>query len=121
MGLVKAPRPDPTIDPFVDGVGVLSRDGLAVSHVATTVSQFWSPFSPFRMQWWVWYIVIWSDGEREPSTEDYPPWSAVAEMRDGFLDVQGTAARDGRYDFSWLGADAATRERARLGVSAEDF
>lgn len=120
-GVVKPPRPDPTIDPFVDGLGVLSLDGRPAGHVATTVSEFWSPFSPLRRQWWVWYIVIWPDGTREVSTEDYPPWSAVTEMRNGFLEVQGAGARDGRYEFSWLDAGDAAAARARLGVSAEDF
>ncbi len=72
------------------------------------------------MQWWVWYIIIWSDGTRERSTEDYPPWSAVTEMRNGYLDVQGSN-RDGRYDFSWLDADEAAAERKRLDITPGDF
>ncbi|WP_431784996.1 hypothetical protein [Microbacterium maritypicum] len=121
MGLVKPPRADPSIDPFVDGLGVLSREGLPAGYVATTVGEFWSPSRPFRKQWWVWYVVIWPNGTREPSTEDYPPWSAVAEMRNGYLDVQGAGARDGRYDVSLLDADEAVAERMRLGVSTRDF
>lgn len=42
------------------------------------------PFAfTLRYQWWVWYIVVWTDGHRERSEEDYPPWSVVAEMQSG--------------------------------------
>lgn len=121
MRVVKPPRADPDLNSFVDGVGVLTLGGQLVGHVATAVGKFWSPFSPFRMQWWVWYIVIWSDGTSEQSTEDYPPWSAVTEMHNGYFDVRGSSDHDGRYDFSWLDAGEAALERERLGVGPEDF
>lgn len=121
MGLIKPPKPDPALEVFDEGVGVLSRNGEIAGHVATIRSWFWSPFSPLRRQWWVWYIVVWADGSRERSTEDYPPWSAVKEMQDGYLEWISTDAHRGRYDFHWLDGHAAGLVRERLKISAEDF
>jgi hypothetical protein len=123
MPLVKPPLPDESLTQFDGGVGVLTRDGRAVGHVATTLTTFWSPFSPLRMQWWVWYIVVWSDGEREPSTEDYPPdFLAVNEMKAGYMEVHSRdASRTGRYDFSWLPKGNRAVTLAELGVRPSDF
>lgn len=121
MQMIKPPIPDPTLDIFDGGVGVLTRDGEMAGHVATSRSWFWSPFSPLRKQWWVWYIVVWADGSRERSTEDYPPWSAVKELQDGYLEWTSKHARHGRYEFHWLDRDAATSVRERLGITPEDF
>lgn len=122
MPLVKPPVPDDSLTPFDGGVGLLTRDGQAVGHVATTLGTFWSPFSPFRMQWWVWYIVVWSDGEREPSTEDYPPFLTVNEMKAGFLEaVSRNESRTGRYDFSWLPQSERMTMLAELRISPSDF
>ncbi|NJC15405.1 hypothetical protein F4558_005231 [Micromonospora profundi] len=55
-------------------VAVLRRGGEVAGHLATQVSTFWSPLSfSRRRQWHVWHIVVWTDGHREPSDEDYPP------------------------------------------------
>ncbi len=118
---MKPPVPDPAIERFADGMGVLSVGGQPVGHVATHVSEFWSPSRAFRRQWWVWYIVVWSDGTRERSEEDYPPWTAVTEMRSGHLDIMSPNPRAGRYDFVWLEPEEAASERARLGITADDF
>ncbi|BDZ66063.1 hypothetical protein [Agromyces mangrovi Wang et al. 2018] len=122
MPIVRPPHPDESLEPFDGGVGVLTRDGEVRGHVATTLSWFWSPFSPLRKQWWVWYIVVWTDGVREPSTEDYPPFLAVTEMRSGYLDVESAAlTRNGRYDFAWLPPTERDAMLARLGISSDDF
>ena len=121
MPIVKPPEPDPSIEPFRDGVGVLTRDGAVAGHVATAVSEFWSPGRPRRRQWWVWMIVVWIDGMRERSTEDYPPWTYVAEMTNGYLRWEEGGPRNGRYDFFWLPASEAVAQRSRLGIKPEDF
>lgn len=121
MSLVKPPHPDGSLEPFRDGVGVLRQDGAVVGHVATTLSEFWSPFSPLRRQWWVWLIVVWADGKRERSTEDYSPWTYVAEMKAGRFEWTGGGHRDGVFDFEWLSPDEAHRVRAELNVTPDDF
>jgi len=120
--LLKPPHPDERLERFDRGIGVLSRDGRFEGHVATTLGRFWSPSSPLRWQPWVWYIVIWADGSREPSAEDYPPFATVDEIGSGRLEVVSSAAgRSGWYDFSWiLGAEAETALN-RLGITPEDF
>lgn len=113
MPLIRPPHADPSLDPFDDGVGMLTRDGMNCGHVFTTRSWFWSPSSPFRRQWWIWYTVVWADGSREPETEDYPPFTAVTEMKSGFLDViSRDSGRSGRYDFEWLDAEDLHTARA---------
>jgi hypothetical protein len=122
MKIIKPPIPDPALDVFDGGVGVLTRDGELSGHVATSRSWFWSPFSPLRKQWRIWYIVIWADGSRERSAEDYPPWSAVIELSAGYLGwVSRDPVRHGRYDFAWLDSDAAEATLERLGISPGDF
>jgi hypothetical protein len=73
------------------------------------------------MQWWVWYIVARSDGEREPSTEGYPPFITVNEMRAGYMEVLSRAEhRSGRYDFAWLPAPETPAMFVLLGISPGD-
>ena len=120
MPLIKPPNADPTLEPFEGGVGTLSQHGEIKGHVATTRSTFWSPSSPLRMQWWIWYFLVWEDGTRERSTEDYPPFTAVNEMTNGYLEVEGTA-RDGRYDFSWLSDEDAASVRTQNNITDADF
>ena len=63
-----------------------------------------------------WYEVTWSDGEREPSTEDYPPFLAVNEMKRAYLEViSRDVQRSGRYDFAWLPSYEHRATLARLG------
>jgi hypothetical protein len=120
--LVKAPTPNAGIEPFRDGFGVLTRDGEIAGYIATTVLQSWSPLSPLRLRWWVWYIVIWADGTRERKTEDYPPWSAVDEMMHGYFEWETPrSARNGRYEFVWLESERAASARASFGITAQDF
>lgn len=122
MPIVKPPVADDSLTPFDGGVGVLTRGGEVMGHVATTLGSFWSPFSPLRMQWWVWYIVAWSDGAREPSTEDYPPFLSVSQMKAGHLEVLSRdPSRTGRYDFAWLGSAESAATLARLRITPEDF
>ena len=81
---LRPPKPDPALDPFRGGVAVLRRDDLVAGHVATRVTTLWAPLSfSLRRQWWVWYIFVWSNGDRERAQEHYPPWSVAAEMQSG--------------------------------------
>jgi len=123
LRLIKPPIPDPTLTPFRSGLGVLWRGETFAGNVATSLSSFWSPSSPLRMQWWVLYVVIWADGTRERSTEDYPPaWCAVNEMKQGYLEwSSGEPARDGVYRFEWLTSAEAESGWISLGVTLDDF
>lgn len=122
MGLIRPPIPDASLDVFDRGVGVLTLDGEVVGHVATSRSWFWSPFSPLRKQWWIWYIVIWADGVRERSAEDYPPFIAAEEMKRGSLEVLADdATRSGTFDFEWLSSADGEIVRRDLDIQDSDF
>lgn len=98
-------RPDPVLDQFRQGVAALVDQDTVVGHVATLVESFWSPSHPFRMQERVWLRVTWIDGRREELLEDYPPWTSVADLREGHFvwpDLHG----DIDFKTRWLtGAD----------------
>ena len=116
------PVPDASLDAFDGGVGVLSRDGVRAGHVATVRWQYHGLLGR-QLHWWIWYLVVWEDGTRERSQEDYAPYLAVQAMRAGYLDVD--VARDptraGRYDFAWLPPAEAAATRERLGIQDSDF
>lgn len=122
------PEPDfgPELERFHNGLAVLLRDGEPVGHVASSLGYFTTRGG---RQPWVWLVVVWSDGTKEDSVEDYAPWTYVAEMRagyfewtDGFGRVRGRKHRYvGRYEIEWLPRDCALAERERLGVSLKDF
>ncbi|MCB2176607.1 MAG: hypothetical protein KQH57_12410 [Actinomycetales bacterium] len=113
----------PEMEPFKRGLAALKRNGKTVGHVATSLGHFRTPFAPRTPQPWVWLVVVWDDGVKEPSVEDYPPWTYVAEMRAGYLDWQHGRGdgRRGRYEIEWVAADLAAAERERLGIRTEDF
>lgn len=119
------PDPDvgPELEPFRDGLAVLVRDGRPVGHAATSLGHFRTPFAPRTPQPWVWLVVVWEDGTKEWSVEDYPPWSYVADMLDGYLDWQDgrDPQRFGRYEIEWVAPHLAHAERERLGIRAADF
>jgi hypothetical protein len=120
--VLKPPKPDPTLDPFRDGVAVLRRDGEIAGHVATTVGSFWAPFAfTLRYQWSVWYIVVWADGQRERSEEDYPPWSVVAEMQSGRFVWDQDDPHQGEYAIEWLPDTERDLVLAELGVASDHF
>ena len=111
-----APIPDPALEPFDLGLAVLHLDGQVAGHVATTLGSFATPFSR-QMQPWVWDLVIWADGTRKYSEEDYPPWTFVREIRDGYFDGPGSV----RYEATWLAEPERTRFWDDLGISLDDF
>jgi hypothetical protein len=67
--------------------------------------------------------VVWSDGTRERSFEDYPPWSYVKEIKRGYFDWTAPPGdpRVGVYKVEWLPSDQAQRVRQQLGIRPEDF
>lgn len=66
--------------------------------------------------------MIWADGSREPSAEDYPPFATVDEIGSGRLEVvSSTANRSGYYDFSWIDDTEAETVLNRLGITPENF
>jgi len=116
------PAVEPDMEQFHDGLAVL-RDGRPAGHVATSLGHFTTPFAPRTPKPWVWLVVVWTDGTKEPSVEDYPPWSYVAEMREGFLDWHDGHDRErwGCYEVQWVTHELALAERERLGIRLRDF
>jgi hypothetical protein len=120
--MLKPPEPDPDLDPFRGGVAVLRRDGDVAGHVATQVGTFWAPLSfSRRRQWWVWFIVVWANGDREPLGEDYPPWTVVGEMLSGTFCRGHDDAHGGSYTVDWLPEEARHETLSALGIRPEDF
>ena len=120
--MLKPAKPDPALDPFRGGVAVLRRDGELAGHVATQVGTFWAPFSfSRRRQWWVWFIVVWANGDREPLDEDYPPWTVVREMSSGTFSWEEDDAHRGEYTVEWLPEEARQKALVALGIRPEDF
>jgi hypothetical protein len=116
------PVPDAAFELFDGGVGVLSRDGVRAGHVATVLGKYHGLFDR-QWKWWIWYIVVWEDGTRERSQEDYEPYLALQEIQSGYLEVDVAAerSRTGRYDFEWLPREEAQATSARLGIQDSDF
>lgn len=120
--MLRPPEPDSSLDVFRGGVATLRRDGQVAGHVATSVRTFWAPFSlSRRRQWWVWYIVVWANGDREPPDEDYPPWIVVREMQSGTFSWDGPDEHRGHYVVDWLPEEARREVLAGLRIRPEDF
>jgi hypothetical protein len=122
IGMLRPPEPDSALDPFRGGVAVLRGDGEVAGHVATAVSTFWAPLSFSRhRQWWVWFIVVWADGHREPRDEDYPPWTVVRDMQSGIFSWDQEDAHRGQYTVEWLPETERQAMLSELGIEADDF
>lgn len=124
---------EPDLSQYHGGVGVLSIDGNVAGHLAAQVSKIMFPSrSP-----WLWFIVVWPDGRKERSFDDYgPAWVTARELDAGYLEYytpstirksrifkiryEQTGIRQ-RYDFEWLGPAAAATKWEELGLSTEDF
>ena len=119
--MLKEPQPDPGLDAFRDGIAVLRRDGQVAGHVASAVSTFWSPSMPLSGQWEVWFVVVWTNGDREPRFEDYPPWTIVREIQSGTLLWDEAGAHEGTYTAEWLTGADLEAARSALGLTADDF
>jgi hypothetical protein len=122
VAMLRPRKPDAALDPFRGGVAVLWGDGQVAGHVATSVSTFWAPLSfSRRRQWWVWFIVFWADGHREPSDEDYPPWTVVRDMQSGTFSCEQEDAYHGGYTVEWLPEKERQAMLSRLGIGPDDF
>lgn len=127
--------PDPKLRAYDHGVGILSVGGQTKGYLATVVLTMSFP----RGQPWVWSVIVWADGAKERSFEDYGPgWCTVRELDAGFLDHYGpTVTRERRllglrfvsqrpgpptrYDFARLPADEAAKKWGELGLVDADF
>jgi hypothetical protein len=111
---------DPALDVFDRGCLTLRREGEVAGHVATSLGTFWSPSRPLTVQQQVWLVVVWADGEREPSIEDYPPWSVVTEIKAGTF-TWDHGPRSGTYTATWLPEAESVAKRDELGIGPNDF
>ena len=108
---------DPELDPFRDGVAALrDDDGHVVGYLATVVGHFWTPFQPLTRQECVWWLVTWTDGRRNRIEEDYPPWTLVDEVREGYAELEVSPQEDRRFSIEWLEGDARAEAWQRYGI-----
>ncbi len=116
-------------------VATLSVDGAVVGHLASVVGSMVLPTNAP----WPWFVIVWSDGTKEPPFEDYGPlWPVVRELEAGYLEHHGpSTSREGRFlgfrvtsrtrgpalrfEVARLPADIAEETWARLGLSDDDF
>lgn len=135
-GVTEYVLPDPQLRAYDHGVGTLTIDGVSKGHLASVVGEITFPStSP-----WPWFVIIWTDGTKERSFEDYGPgWYAVRELEAGVLHHFGPSIRLERrglfgrwvrytrpgprcvFDFAWLPRDEATAKWRELGLADSDF
>lgn len=126
---------DPLLRAFDHGVGTLSLDGEVVGHLASVVGKMRFP----TRQPWPWFVVVWLDGSKEDSFEDYgPSWYTVRELDAGRFEFHGPSAfSDHRFfgirvrsskpgppttfEFTWLPSDVAAQRWHELGLVDDDF
>ena len=126
---------DSTLRSLDHGLGELRVEGELRGHLASIVGEMRFP----SRQPWPWFLVIWLDGSKEQSFEDYgPKWYAVRELVEGHLEFYepsvgrervffgrsfGSKRRgpDLTYDFAWLPSAEATRKWNELGLRDSDF
>ena len=89
-----APPHDPRLDPFLDAVWELSRQGRVEAYLVTNVSNFrYWPFGRKRRDC-MWFRVCWPDGRFEVPEDDYgPEWFIVDDLEQGKFD-----GSDGVFD-----------------------
>ncbi len=80
------------------------------------------PFRPLRPQWWIWFLVVWADGQRERPVEDYPPhWLTVDELERGQFKWSSADGVVRELDAELLGSEASAEIWRELGITAKDF
>lgn len=89
MGLLSGNWPqNPRLDPFRDAVWELTRDGVAVGHIASEVLRIRTAPALWVKREFMVFDVMWVDGTRECRMQDYgPDWLTVAELERGFVEV----------------------------------
>ncbi|MEO8262126.1 MAG: hypothetical protein ABI566_06100 [Pseudolysinimonas sp.] len=126
---------DPQLREFDHSVGTLSVDGEVVGHLASVVGEMRFP----TRQPWPWFVVVWLDGSKENSFEDYgPSWYTVRELDAGRFEFHGRSiAANHRlfgirlrsskpgppmtFEFMRLPSDVAARRWDELGLVDADF
>lgn len=111
--------PDPELAAYDHGLGTLEVDGELKGYLAAVKLEMIFP----GRQWWPWFVVVWADGHKERSFEDYgPKWYTVRELDAGYLEH---TTRDGEsdetYEFAWLPAEEAAVMWRQLGLTDSDF
>lgn len=127
--------PDPELTAYDRGLGTLAVAGEVKGYLASVRLVMCLP----GKQWWPWFVVVWADGRKEHSFEDYgPKWYIVRELDAGRLDHHGPSVEktlslfghrfrwsesgdEQTYDFAWLPAEDAERKWRELGVTDDDF
>lgn len=94
---------------------MLTNDGEVVGHLASIVETFWGLGRPLGLQERVWILITWSDGRRERIEEDYPPWTSVTEIRDGWVSWK-TDGSEGHYEVIWLDEPERSRLWPEVGI-----
>jgi hypothetical protein len=126
---------DPRLRAYDRGVGTLSVDGELVGHLASVVGEMRFP----SRQPWPWFVVVWLDGTKENTFEDYGPgWYTVRELDAGRFDHHGPSVSFEKrffgirlrgskigepmsFDFAWLPPEIAARRWNELGLLDADF
>lgn len=127
--------PDPTFGAYDRGIGTLSLDGEVVGHLASRVLDMSFP----SRQPWLWFLIVWLDGSREPKFEDYgPDWWIARELDSGRFDhfrpsviaerkllgFRFEAVTRGEpvvFDFEWLSPEMARAKWFEFGLTDADF
>jgi len=122
--------------PFDRGIGTLTVDGELRGYLASIVGRIVFPSRAV----WPWFVVVWLDGSKERSFEDYGPvWATVRGLEAGRFEHFGPSVHGGErrflwwrlaglmrgapttFDFTWLPAAEAQRKWEELGLADDDF
>lgn len=110
--------PDPEMTAYDHGVGTLKVDGELRGYLASTLMTMSFP----RGEWWPWFVVVWLDGTKERSEEDYgPEWYTVRELDAGFYECHTQEGNLQRFEFARLPRDKAAVMWEQLGLTPHDF
>lgn len=127
--------PDPQLRAYDHGLGTLRVDGELMGYLASVVGEMRFP----SRQPWPWFVIVWTDGFKERSFEDYGSWwLTVRELDAGYLDHYGPSVRQEsrflgirsvsekrgspcRFEFERLPADEAAQKWIELGLVDSDF
>jgi hypothetical protein len=116
-------------------LGTLHVDGELKGYLASVVGDMRFP----SREPWPWFVIVWTDGTKELSFEDYGPgWWTVRELDAGYLQHFGPSAMRERrifrmrfvsgrmgppclFDFAWLPPEEAAAKWQELGLVDAEF
>lgn len=100
------PQPDPPLEGFDGGLGVLEFAGHTVGYLSSELGTFVTPFSPRQEQHQVWFTIFDSDGAEGSTLDDYPPFFVVQDLleREEF-NLSSAVGPDQPCHFRWLSGD----------------